>query len=40
MKNLAMKFVNKLTNIGGSLQTPIAILASSWYSAGPGNDFH
>lgn len=26
MKNLAMIFVNKLTNIGGSLQTPIAIL--------------
>lgn len=29
MKNLAMKFVNKLTNIGGSLQTPIAILPAA-----------
>lgn len=29
MKNLAMIFVNKLTNIGGSLQTPIAILPAA-----------
>lgn len=29
MKNLLMKFVNKLTNIGGSLQTPIAILPAA-----------
>lgn len=29
MKNLAMKFVDKLTNIGGSLQTPIAILPAA-----------
>lgn len=29
MKNLAMKFVNKLTNIGGSLQTPIDILPAA-----------
>lgn len=29
MKNFAMKFVNKLTNIGGSLQTPIAILPAA-----------
>lgn len=29
MKNLAMKFVNKLTNIGGSLQPPIAILPAA-----------
>lgn len=29
MKNYAMKFVNKLTNIGGSLQTPIAILPAA-----------
>lgn len=29
MKNLGMKFVNKLTNIGGSLQTPIAILPAA-----------
>lgn len=29
MKNYFMKFVNKLTNIGGSLQTPIAILPAA-----------
>lgn len=29
MKNLAMIFVNKLTNIGGSLQPPIAILPAA-----------
>ena len=29
MNNLAMIFVNKLTNIGGSLQTPIAILPAA-----------
>lgn len=29
MKNQVMKFVNKLTNIGGSLQTPIAILPAA-----------
>lgn len=29
MKNLAMIFVNKLTNIGGSLQIPIAILPAA-----------
>lgn len=29
MKNYALKFVNKLTNIGGSLQTPIAILPAA-----------
>lgn len=29
MKNIAMKFVNKLTSIGGSLQTPIAILPAA-----------
>lgn len=29
MKNLAMIFVNKLTNIGGSLQAPIAILPAA-----------
>ena len=29
MKNLAMIFVNKLTNIGGSLQTPLAILPAA-----------
>ncbi|MFR3686826.1 MAG: glucose PTS transporter subunit IIA [Enterococcus sp.] len=29
MKNYVMKFVNKLTSIGGSLQTPIAILPAA-----------
>nr|WP_240920495.1 PTS transporter subunit EIIC [Erysipelothrix sp. HDW6A] len=29
MKNMFMKFINKLTNIGGSLQTPIAILPAA-----------
>lgn len=29
MKNLLMKFVNKLTSIGASLQTPIAILPAA-----------
>lgn len=29
MKKWLMKFVNKLTNIGGSLQTPIAILPAA-----------
>lgn len=29
MKSFFMKFVNKLTNIGGSLQTPIAILPAA-----------
>lgn len=29
IKNLGMTFVNKLTNIGGSLQTPIAILPAA-----------
>ncbi|MDR2976399.1 MAG: glucose PTS transporter subunit IIA [Streptococcaceae bacterium] len=29
VRNLGMKFVNKVTNIGGSLQTPIAILPAA-----------
>lgn len=29
MKNVFMRFINKLTNIGGSLQTPIAILPAA-----------
>ncbi len=29
MKNYFLKFVNKLTSIGGSLQTPIAILPAA-----------